>query len=114
MIWPEMERLSEFDNVKQSYLLAAQDINGFFFPAGDAWRSAWKRNSGLQLYGPDNFHPSVLGTYTAALVITSRITSRSAIGMPTDFTLPNGTHVVIPASDAQIVQAAAAEVVSGE
>ena len=74
MIWPEAARISEFDNVRESYLLAAQDIKGLFLPAGDAWRAAWKREPGLKLYGPDDFHPSVLGTYTAALVITSKIT----------------------------------------
>lgn len=114
MVWPEAARMSEFDNVRDSYRLAAQDIKGLFVPAGDAWRAAWKREPGLKLYGADDFHPSVLGTYTAALVITSKITLRSAIGMPTDFVLSNGTHVVISAKEAQIVQAAAAEVVISE
>jgi hypothetical protein len=114
MIWPEADRMSEFDNVRESYLLAAQDINGLFLPAGDAWRAAWKREPNLQLYGLDGFHPSVLGTYTAALVITSKITSRSAIGMSSDFVLSNGTHVVISPGEAQTVQAAADEVVNSE
>lgn len=114
MVWPEAARISEFDNVRDSYLLAAQDINGLFLPAGDAWRAAWRREPGLKLYGTDDFHPSALGTYAAALVITSKITSRSAIGMPSDFTLANGTHVVISPSETQVVQAAAAEVVIAE
>jgi hypothetical protein len=114
MIWPEAARIGEFENVRQSYLMAAQDINGLFLPAGDAWTVAWRRNSALKLYGPDDFHPSVLGTYTAALVIASKITSRSAVGMPTDFVLANGTHVVIPSAEAQTVQAAADEVVRSE
>ena len=42
MIWPEAARIDEFDNVRLSYLLAAQDIGGLFLPAGDAWRAAWK------------------------------------------------------------------------
>jgi hypothetical protein len=114
MVWPEAARSGEFDNVRESYLLAAQDIKGLFLPAGDAWRAAWKREAELKLYGADDFHPSLLGSYTAALVITSKITLRSAIGMPTDFVLANGTHVVISTTEAQIVQAAAAEVVNSE
>jgi hypothetical protein len=114
MIWPEAGRIGEFDNVRDSYRLAAQDISGLFLPAGDAWRAAWRRDPALKLYGPDDFHPSQLGTYTAALVITSKLTSRPVIGMPSDFVLPNGTHVAISPADAQIVQAAAAEVVSAE
>lgn len=112
MVWPEAARTKEFDNVRQSYLLAAQDIGGVFLPAGDAWRAAWAKQPSLRLYGPDGFHPSVLGTYTAALVITTKITSRPATSMPRDFMLANGMHIVIPAADAQIVQAAAAEIVS--
>ena len=114
MVWPEAARFSEFGNVKQSYLLATQDISGVFLPAGDAWLAAWQRQSTLKLYGPDDFHPSVLGTYTAALVITSKITSRSAVGMPTDIVLKSGAHISITPAEAQIVQAAAAEVVSKE
>lgn len=114
MVWPEAARIGEFENVRQSYLLAAQDINGLFLPAGDAWRAAWRRDPALKLYGSDDFHPSVLGTYTAALVIASKITSHSPIGMSNDFLLPNGTRVVISATEAQVVQAAADEVVSSE
>jgi hypothetical protein len=110
MVWPEAARFSEFENVHQSYLLAAQDINGIFLPAGDAWLAAWRRQPDLKLYGDDDFHPSLLGTYTAALVIASKITSRPAIGMPTHLVLANGTGVTISTPEAQIVQAAADEV----
>jgi hypothetical protein len=112
MVWPEAARIQEFDNVHQSYFLAAQDINGLFLPAGDAWRTAWTTRPALRLYGLDDFHPSVLGTYAAALVIASKITSRPAVGMPRDFVLPSGTHVVIDATEVQIVQSAADEATS--
>jgi hypothetical protein len=114
MVWPEAARIDVFDDVRQSYLLAAQDINGIFLPAGDAWRAAWRRQPGLTLYGPDDFHPTVLGSYIAALVITSKITSRSALEMTNDFVLGNGAHVAIPTTQAAIAQAAADEVVNSE
>jgi hypothetical protein len=114
MVWPEAVRMNVFDDVRLSYLLAAQDIDGLFLPAGDAWRAAWRREPSLQLYGSDGFHPSVLGTYTAALVIASKITGKSPVGMPRDLALANGTHVAISVSEAAIVQAAAEEVVNSE
>jgi hypothetical protein len=114
MIWPEAVRIGEFENVKQSYLLAAQDIRGVFLPAGDAWRAAWQQEPALKLYGPDGFHPSVLGSYAAALVITSKITSHAATTMPSDFTLANGTHIVIVPAEAAVVRAAAEQVVNSE
>jgi hypothetical protein len=114
MIWPEEARIAAFEDVRVSYLLAAQDINGVFMPAGDAWREAWKQDSSLKFYGPDDFHPAVLGTYAAALVITSKITSHAATEMPSDFILAGGVHIVIDPAQAKIVQAAAAQVVSSE
>lgn len=68
-VWPEKGRSFDFPRVSESYRLAAADVHGWFFPAGDAWLAAWRRDPALPLYGADNFHPSVAGTYLAALVI---------------------------------------------
>ena len=46
-------------------------------PAGPAWLAAWRRSPKLRLYGPDGFHPSVLGTTLAALVVYARLTGTS-------------------------------------
>ena len=51
-------------------------------PAGDAWRAAWGADSGLQLYGPDGFHPSPIGTYLAALVAYEQIFSAPSPAVP--------------------------------
>jgi len=114
MIWPEAARIDQFENVRLSYLHATQDIDGVFMGAGDAWREAWKQDASLAFYGPDDFHPSRLGTYAAALVIASKITSHAATEMPSDFTLAGGAHIVIDPAQAAIVKAAAAQVVSSE
>jgi hypothetical protein len=76
MVWPDRSRLTFFDDVRDSYQAAAEAADGAFYPAGEAWRSAWARDSTLALYGPDNFHPSALGTYLAALTIYRGITQR--------------------------------------
>ena len=41
-----------------------------------AWQTAWSRSPSLPLYGPDGFHPSPLGTYLAALVVTAGLTGQ--------------------------------------
>ena len=74
MVWPSRERFGDFDGVRASYANAAKDVNGLLLPAGDAWRAAWRRDKHLALYGADNFHPSPLGSYLAALVIVHRLT----------------------------------------
>ncbi|MDH3224200.1 MAG: hypothetical protein OEO23_10835, partial [Gemmatimonadota bacterium] len=52
---------------------AAANVDGTLFPAGEAWRAAWRVDESLGLYGGDGFHPSVLGSYLAALTIYQRI-----------------------------------------
>ncbi len=69
MVWPESARFSVFDQVLANYSGAADAIGGWFIPAGQSWRTAWDREPSLRLYGNDGFHPSRLGTLTAALTV---------------------------------------------
>ncbi len=108
-VWPEKARFSVFDRVSESYRLAAAQVHGSYFPGGEAWRAAWRRDSTLALYGPDDFHPSVLGTYLVALVVWQRITGRSPIGLPARLRTRMGTLVEIPPDLAHLLQDAAAE-----
>jgi hypothetical protein len=82
MVWPESNRRNAFDAVSRSYAGAAEDVNGMLFPVGEAWRDAWRRDPEVPLYGPDGFHPSVTGSYLAALVIYQQISGRSPLGLP--------------------------------
>ena len=69
MVWPELARVSAFDDVRDSYQGAAEAVDGIFIPAGEAWRAAWRRDPDLALYGFDGFHPSCLGSFVAALTV---------------------------------------------
>ena len=94
MVWPAESRSFDFDGVSESYTMAAQQVGGLLYPVGEAWLLAWQRDSTLELYGPDRFHPSEAGTYLAALAT---------------FELPSGATVSIPDDTAAILQDAAAE-----
>ena len=48
-VWPELARIEVFDRVRDSYALAARDVDGWFLPAGEAWRAAWEDDPELQL-----------------------------------------------------------------
>ena len=61
MVWPSKARSRDFDDVSESYALAARDVDGMLLPAGDAWREVWRRDPSLALYADDGFHPSALG-----------------------------------------------------
>ena len=73
MVWPSQARFFDFDGVSNSYATAAESSDGLLFPAGEAWRAAWRRDPGLVLYGPDEFHPSAMGSYLAALVMFEQL-----------------------------------------
>lgn len=80
MVWPSAAYKGSFGAVYDHYEEAADSADGLFLPAGQAWLNAWGRDADLALYGPDNFHPSPLGTYLAALTIYAGITGRTPVG----------------------------------
>ena len=82
MVWPERERITWFNRVRDSYALAARDVDGWFLPAGETWRAAWVSDPDLALYGGDGFHPSVAGSWAAALTIFAGLSGRSPEGLP--------------------------------
>ena len=100
MVWPSAARSGDFDGVSASYAGAASLTGGLLFPAGDAWRGAWRRDPALALYGPDRFHPSRLGSYLAALTIFHTLTGRFP---------PPGAAPWIPVKDLDVLQAAVIE-----
>lgn len=108
-VWPEAARRNVFQQVSDSYRLAAQDVSGIFLPAGDAWLAAWRRDASLPLYGSDQFHPSEMGSYLAALTIYGGLTGASPVGLPHRLTLRTGSTLEVPASKAPLLQDAAAE-----
>jgi hypothetical protein len=109
MVWPESYRPQAFPDVSASYRLAAEDVGGILLPAGDAWVAAWRLEPGLRLYGSDGFHPTVLGSYLAALVIYGGLADVVPSGLPSRMQLRNGRTVEVTAREASIAQAAAAE-----
>jgi len=111
-VWPFASRQFDFDRVNESYTLAATDVNGMLFPVGEAWRAAWRRNPNLELYAADGLHPSGYGSYIGALVITSMLLDKSPVGMPARLTLRSGATLMIPTTDAAVLQEAAAEAIA--
>lgn len=100
MVWPDDTRLAFFDAVRQSYTAAADTANADLYPAGEAWRAAWREDPTIPLYDSDGYHPAFLGSYLAALTIYQGVTGRSPVGLPDLGLLPE---------TADLLQRAAAE-----
>jgi len=110
MVWPARSRAGDFDGVSISYRTAAKDVDGLIFPAGDAWREAWKRDAKAELYSPDGLHPSAEGSYLAALVLYEVLFEKSPLGLPGRVADPAGRVLadVAPARARLLQEAAAA------
>lgn len=80
-VWPQYDRSFDFPNVTESYRQAADAIGALLAPAGEAWLNAWARDSTLPLYAADDFHPSTMGTYLAALTVFERVYGRTPVGV---------------------------------
>jgi len=104
MVWPGLERDAFFDDVRDSYSLAARDVYGLFMPAGEALREARRRNPRAPIYASDDFHPSVAGTYAAALSIYGVLYKKDPNNLPARLTLADGQVVEIPQTLATFLQ----------
>lgn len=109
MVWPTADRLAWFDEVRTSYELAAQDVDGMLIPAGEAWRAAWRRDPDVPLFRKDGAHPSPTGSFLVALSIFGMLCSRSPVGLPARVRLANGSFAQVPPGLAKLLQESAAE-----
>lgn len=82
MVWPAEARASDFAGVSRSYSDAADMVDGLLFPAGEAWLATWELDPSIELWGPDRFHPSPLGSYAAAVVMFEQLTGRDPRSLP--------------------------------
>ena len=98
-----------FSGVSESYLSAAKAVGGLILPVGEAWLSAVRMDLEMILYSQDGFHPSIAGSYLAALVIYEKMYGQTPVGLPAKLSLRSGTTVDIPARDAEILQQGAKE-----
>lgn len=109
MVWPAKVRFFDFNGVSDSYAAAADSVDGWLFPAGEAWLAAWDRDPDLPLYGPDAFHPSPRGAYLAAVVMFEQL-SGVAAGILNGAFCPTGEATVqLSAAEAAVLHAAASE-----
>jgi hypothetical protein len=111
-VWPERDRLNAFADVSESYRLAAGDIDALFLPVGDCWLETWVTLPNAPLYGRDNFHPSVAGSYVAAVTIVSMLADRPATSLASRYTVPRSIGAPLDSTLAATIRAAVDVVVA--
>jgi hypothetical protein len=106
MVWPGLDREAEWGAVSASYAAAAEAVDGLLFPAGEALRAVRAAAPSIPLFEADGFHPSMAGTYGAALVIYARAAGVSPVGLTAragGSTLPPGYVTALEAGAAQAI-----------
>ncbi|MBK9154038.1 MAG: SGNH/GDSL hydrolase family protein [Chloracidobacterium sp.] len=109
MVWPSVSRANDFEGVRESYRMAANQFNGPLLPVGEAWLIALTIDRSIQLFSEDGFHPTEAGSYLAALVIFEQLFQESPIGLPARVAFGSGRTIDIPSKVAKTLQQAAAE-----
>lgn len=115
MVWPERARLHAFDDVRESYRLAAERAGGTFIPAGEAWRPLLEPEAPRvpDPYGPDGFHPSHEGSVLAAYVVVRALFGSSVQGLPARLDARGGHPAVhLDAATAVLLQRLADDAVA--
>jgi hypothetical protein len=108
MVWPQGASAQGFESVRIAYQDAASAVDGLFLPAGVAWQLALQRDGLVGLYGPDNFHPTPLGSYLAAITIYGELTGRDVRDLP-DVASMDGKAMNTPTATVSMLQEAAHE-----
>ena len=65
------------DRIKTTYLDLAYELNAMCAPVGMAWKTVRKEYPYIDLYTPDNFHPSLAGSWLAANTIFATLYQKS-------------------------------------
>lgn len=73
MVWPSRANYYTFDGVIRNYQEAATLNRAILCPVGRVWKSHFDQTANFDYYGPDGFHPSLLGSQVAAEVIVETL-----------------------------------------
>ena len=66
--------------LRAEYNLVASRTCGWAVPIGDAWELTWTDDPGIELYNNDGSHPSLAGSYLAALEFFEAVTMADPVG----------------------------------
>lgn len=67
--------------LRESYLQMADDNRALVAPAGVAWQTSWHTDTTINLWNPDNSHPSIEGSYLTACTFYETIFGKSPVGL---------------------------------
>src|SRR5690606_15063017 len=80
VVWPP--RGGDIDAGIANHMAAADAAGMAVYPVAQAFRALMNSRPDINLHAGDNFHPSVAGSWLAAMVITAVIFDQDPLGYP--------------------------------
>ncbi|MCB0448399.1 MAG: SGNH/GDSL hydrolase family protein, partial [Gelidibacter sp.] len=68
MVWPSRMYYYTYPGVINNYTQAATANEAILCPVGEVWKAHFDATDDFSYYGPDEFHPSLIGSQVAAQV----------------------------------------------
>lgn len=104
---PKWQAIACYDSmqlrIRNQYLRFADLLNARVSPVGEVWKTIRTNYSGINLYDPDNQHPSPEGSYLSACTHFTTIFGESP--------LQNDARIFIDEASRQIIELNAAQIV---
>jgi hypothetical protein len=104
---PKWSPIATYDSmqyrIKNQYIRFADLLNTQLSPVGEVWKHIRTNHSGINLYDPDNHHPSLEGSYLSACTFFASIFGESPVQNKAVVDLKPDTRQIIEFSAAQIV-----------
>ena len=103
-IWPPVCTYEGMDDLlKERYLFMASENNAIVSPVGAVWRYMRDNNLGIDLYSGDGSHPSLAGSYTAAIAFYTVLFKKDPTLITFNSTLASDDATIIKAAVKLIV-----------
>lgn len=104
---PKWSAIATYDSmqyrIKNQYLRFADLLNTRISPVGEVWKTVRANYSALNLYDPDLFHPSYLGSYLSACTHFASIFGESPLKNDAPIQVDEATRQIIEMNVSQIV-----------
>lgn len=104
---PRWSPISSYDSmqyrIKNQYFRFADLLNARISPVGEVWKTIRTNYSGINLYDPDNQHPSPEGSYVSACTFFAGIFGESPVQNTAKVNLDEKTRQIIEFNAAQVV-----------
>lgn len=91
------------DQLNLRYQMMGEDNSASVSPVGAAWRYLRDNNLGIDLYSGDGSHPSLAGSYTAAVTFYTMIYKKDPTGITFESSLSSANAIIIKNAVKQVV-----------